>query len=127
MKIYTSYFSQIRNFPKDFVPVAICGSIPEWYKGLWTKMVAPKWGFFQEWKQNHDNNFYIEHFNKEVLDKITPQDFENKLKEITNNAKIVILLCYEKPEDFCHRHLVADWMNKAGYKVKEWNKNGIND
>ncbi len=24
----------------------------------------------------------------------------------------VILLCYEKPAAFCHRHLVADWINK---------------
>jgi len=23
----------------------------------------------------------------------------------------IILLCYEKPADFCHRHIVADWLN----------------
>jgi uncharacterized protein (DUF488 family) len=23
-----------------------------------------------------------------------------------------ILLCWESPEKFCHRHLVADWLSK---------------
>ena len=27
--------------------------------------------------------------------------------------------CYEKPSDFCHRHLVADWLNKNGVECKE--------
>ena len=29
------------------------------------------------------------------------------------------LVCYEKPSDFCHRHLVADWLNKNGYDCEE--------
>lgn len=33
-----------------------------------------------------------------------------------------VLLCWEKPGDFCHRHIVADWLRKAGYEVKEWDK-----
>lgn len=124
MQIYTSYFAQLRNFPKDFVPVAICGGIPEWYTGLWYKKVAPKWKFFQEWKINHDNNFYIEHFNNEVLNCITPKNFINDLKQLTNNADNIVLLCYEKPNDFCHRHLVADWVNNAniGVYIKEYEK-----
>ena len=24
----------------------------------------------------------------------------------------VVLMCYESPEKFCHRHLVAEWLNK---------------
>lgn len=41
---------------------------------------------------------------------------ENVLEDLANLAggdlDKVILLCYEKPTDFCHRHLVADWINK---------------
>lgn len=33
-----------------------------------------------------------------------------------------VLLCWEKPEAFCHRHIVADWLRKAGFEVKEWDK-----
>ena len=123
MNIYTSYFGKIKNFPKNFVTVAICGGIPDFYTGLWYRKVAPKWNFFCEWKKNHDNNFYIEHFNNEVLSKITPQDFINDIKKLTNNAENVILLCYEKPNEFCHRHLVANWINNAnmGINIEEWN------
>lgn len=32
----------------------------------------------------------------------------------------ICLVCYEKPCDFCHRHLVADWLNEHGFKCKEW-------
>ena len=32
----------------------------------------------------------------------------------------VTLLCYEKPDDFCHRHLVSKWFNEHGYKCEEW-------
>lgn len=38
----------------------------------------------------------------------------------------IYLVCYEKPGDFCHRHLVASWMNQMGIKVKEWkNENNL--
>lgn len=32
----------------------------------------------------------------------------------------VALICYEKPSDFCHRHLVSDWINLRGIKCEEW-------
>ena len=125
MNIYTSYFDKIKDFPKDFVTVAICGGIPDTYTGLWYRKVAPRWKFFCEWKENHDNNFYIEHFNNEVLSKRTPQDFINDIKELTNNAENIVLLCYEKPNEFCHRHLVANWVNNEniGINIKEWTTN----
>ena len=36
------------------------------------------------------------------------------------NGKDIALICYEKPSDFCHRHLVAEWLNKNGFKCEEW-------
>ena len=35
-------------------------------------------------------------------------------------GKEICLICYEKPSDFCHRHLVADWLNKNGFECKEY-------
>ena len=37
-----------------------------------------------------------------------------------NDNVHVVLLCYEKRGDFCHRHLVADWLNKNGFNCEEW-------
>ena len=30
-----------------------------------------------------------------------------------------ILLCYERPEDFCHRHIIANWFKAYGHECKE--------
>ena len=68
--LYTSYFAQLKNLPKDIVPISICGRAPDWYDGLQYKQLAPKYGFFMEWKRNRDNDFYIKHFNEEVLNQL---------------------------------------------------------
>ena len=120
MNIYTSYFAQLKNFPSNFVTVSICGWPPKWYNGLRYKKVAPSWSILEEYKNNPDIEKYTNRFNKEILSKISPQDFINDIKKITNNAENVILLCYEKPSDFCHRHLVAEWINNnTDIKIKE--------
>lgn len=123
--IYTSYFAKLSKLPEHITPIAICGKSPEWYNGLEYKKLAPKWSFFSEWKKTHDNDFYIKHFNKEVL---LPLDANNIVKELyalagKNQDEDIVLICYERPSDFCHRHLVADWLSNHGYPVEEYNFN----
>ena len=67
--IYTSYFAKLKELEShNIIPISICAKAPDWYKGLQYKKLAPKYGFFMEWKKNHDNDYYIEHFQSEVLD-----------------------------------------------------------
>lgn len=121
MKIYTSYFAVMKKIPENIVRISICGGVPKWYDGLQYKKVAPKYGFFQEWKKNGDNNYYIEHFNKEVLDCLNAEQVYKDLERLSDGQDCV-LLCYEKASDFCHRHLVADWLNKQlSIDVQEYN------
>lgn len=124
--MYTGYFAKIKTYEKaGLIPIAICGGIPNWYKGLWYKKLAPKWSFFNEWKNGTehkgDNDYYIQHFNNEVLDKLSVSLVVEDLQKIANtkDTNKIILLCYEKPGDFCHRHLVADWLTKNGLKTIE--------
>lgn len=131
--IYTTYFGKIKKLPENIIPIAICGKSPEWWvenNGLEYKKLAPKKKFFEEWKKNGDNNYYINHFKKEVLDKISIKevfnDLQAKIKDnlsepfYTNKDFHIALVCYEKPEDFCHRHLVAKWIRDNGYNCKEF-------
>lgn len=53
--------------PSNVVPISICGKAPDWYTGLQYKKLAPKYQFFMEWKRTHDNAYYVEHFEQEVL------------------------------------------------------------
>lgn len=119
--IYTTYFANLRNLPKPITPIAICGSVPKFYTGLCYKKLAPKYSFFSKWKEDHDNDYYIEQFNKLVLGELNQKDVVNELSSMVNTEDIA-LVCYEKPSDFCHRHLVADWLTKGGYECAEYIK-----
>lgn len=117
--IYTSYFGKLKSLPDHIIPISICGKAPNWYKGLQYKKLAPKYDFFMEWKKNHDNDYYIKCFNEQVLSELNPLQVLNELYNLSKD-KDIALICYEKPNDFCHRHLVAEWLNKNGIECKEW-------
>lgn len=123
--IYTSYFAKLKSLPENIIPISICGKAPDWYKGLQYKKLAPKYGFFMEWKKNHDNNYYIKCFSEQILDKLNVLTVMRDLIDLVNSTedhigKEIALICYEKPSDFCHRHLVAEWLNSNGIQCKEW-------
>lgn len=118
--IYTTYFANLRNLPDNIIPIAICGKSPNWYNGLEYKKLAPKYGFFMEWKQNHDNDYYVKCFKEQVLDKL---DILSVLRELIDlGGTDIALVCYEKPDDFCHRHLVSEWLRENDINVKEFIK-----
>ena len=133
--VYTSYFAKLKSLPDNVVPISICAKAPDWYKGLQYKKLAPKYDFFMKWKENHDNDYYIKCFNEQVLDKLNVEEVVKELDDILLNQTTTVdcsgdlkkvpriaLICYEKPSDFCHRHLVADWLNANGIECKEFIK-----
>lgn len=117
--IYTTYFAKLRKLPANITPIAICGGLPKFYTGLSYKKLAPKWDFFKAWKETHDNDYYIENFEKLVLNPLNAKEVVNELLAMSD-TKDIALVCYEKPSDFCHRHLVADWLKRNGFKCEEW-------
>lgn len=124
MMIYTTYFGNLKKLPKNIIPISICGKAPNWWTGLQYKKLAPKYQFFMEWKKNKDNSYYIEHYNEEVLNGLQASEVVADLKHLCDKSMYsdcdIALVCYEKPEDFCHRHLVANWLEENGYECKEW-------
>lgn len=126
--IYTSYFGKLscKSLPDNIIPISICAKVPGWYHGFQYKKLAPKYDFFMKWKKDHDNEHYIKCFNEQVLDKLNASQVIMELKNLVGenlwNNHDICLICYEKPKDFCHRHLVAEWLNNNGYKCKEWSE-----
>ena len=118
--IYTSYFANLKKIPDTITLIAICGKVTQFYTGLTYKKLAPKYSFFVVWKQTHDNDYYIQQFQNLVLDKLNADDVVAELKSLSK-TKDFVLVCYEKPTDFCHRHLVAKWLRENGYDCDEWN------
>ena len=120
--IYTSYFGNIKKI-KSINPeanlISIARKSPTWYSGREYKKLAPSWDILVEYKNNLPigrKKVYSERFFNEI---IAPLDLEinNIILELGNNP---ILLCYEKPDQFCHRFLVSEWLNKKGFECKEF-------
>ena len=118
--IYTGYFQNVKKYEQaGLTPISIAGYAPDYYKGIQFKTLAPKHSWWTEWHDKHlSNDWYKEKYQETVLDKLNPKVIANRLQAFGDN---VVLLCYEKPGDFCHRRLVADWLSSAGISVREYN------
>ena len=113
--IYTGYYARLKDYEKaGLTPVSIAGKAPEFYKGLQFKKFAPTWEIFSRWKSGEIDNFqYTDEFNSKVLDKLDKEEVKDFLNSFETD---IVLLCYEKSGDFCHRHIVADWIEANFYK-----------
>ena len=121
MKIYTSYFAMMRHFPENILPIAICAKPPMWYEGAVYKKLAPTYSILMDYKSNPDVDSYTERFCKDILNNLDASTVIKELEQIAD-GKDVALLCFEKPSDFCHRQLVAKWLNNNNYNVTEFTR-----
>ena len=119
LEIRTGYFANAKKYPEDYVQVSIALYSPKDYHGLEYKSLSPTKEILFDWKKTHDIKNYIESFYSIVLGNLNPVDVISDLVSLTSGHKKIILLCYEKSGNFCHRHIVAEWLNKAGYNVIE--------
>lgn len=119
--IYTSYFAYIRKLPQDIVPIAISASIPKSVRMTMYQKLAPSYDILMTWKRTPDREKYIKDYNEQILSRLDANKVVNELYRLSH-GKNVALICYEKPEDFCHRHLVAEWLTESGLcrEVKEY-------
>ncbi|EHP1586526.1 hypothetical protein KN894_003412 [Salmonella enterica] len=63
---------------------------------------------------------YNELFKNEILARLDPQRTWDELHAMTGSYEPV-LLCWERPGEFCHRHLVAGWFERElGVTVSEY-------
>jgi len=107
-KVKTSYFSSKLWRGKN--AVAISQGMPKWYKGREYKALAPSW----ELVMIKDTEEYTRRYRNEVLNRLDPKKV---YKDLGDDA---ILLCWEKPGEFCHRRLVAEWLEETlGIEVPE--------
>lgn len=128
---YTSYFANIKNLPKDAIVISICGKAPDGYKGRQYKKLAPKWDFFKVWKETQDNEYYVECFKKQVLGNLSLKEVFDDLFGVLSESYYtfeedipmdIVFVCYETPDKFCHRHIIAEWFEENGFLCKEWRK-----
>lgn len=72
------------------------------------RSLIPPWYLVKAYKNGLINKEqYTEVYKKKILDIIDWADLVNDLEQ-------TVLLCWCKPNEFCHRHLVRDFLNRNG-------------
>ena len=81
------------------------------FTGKAIPQLAPKRAFWEIWHNNigkiseeENIRYYIEEYYRQVLSKVN-------IEELLQDEKDPILLCYEKSNEFCHRHILAEYIN----------------
>lgn len=106
MKIYTGYFAKINQYRQaDLVTISIA-RFNRYYSGKSLKLLAPTAEMIKD-----PENIYIPKYNS-ILSKLSREGILKEIERLSD-GKDCILLCYEKPSDFCHRRLVAKWLGDS--------------
>ena len=116
MTIYTSYFANHRNFPKNFTPVSIALYPPKYWSGHSYNKLSPSKELLEHVKSTNDHDHYTTQFNS-YLSTINPHQVLSEIRQLFGED--IILLCYEKPSDFCHRHLIRNWLQSHDIPITE--------
>lgn len=113
MEIYTGNFANVKKYESANI---FCISIAlscKYFNGLSYNPLSPEWSYMNDSRES-----YIKKFNL-GLEKLNLSKILNDFK-MYGSGKDVVLLCHEKEGDFCHRRLVAEWMEKElGIEVAE--------
>lgn len=111
--MYTSYYSKHGN---NRNAVAISVKPPDWYTGVTYPILAPTWDLVRDVKSGRITE---EEYTTEYL-KLIKKRGATPYRTLADLGENAILLCYEKPTDFCHRHIVALWIEtETGIKAPE--------
>lgn len=115
MTVYTSYYALAKELnDTDYIFIRISNSKPKW----WTKPLLSLPEVFPEWrivdgvkKEIISEEQYTTEYQK-MLNGLDKNKILEKiyLTEEGQGYKNVVLLCYETPDKFCHRHILADWI-----------------
>ena len=111
MEVRTSYFANHKKY-KDYIRLSIAKFPPPNSYDFNIYFLAPSTYLLQSYK---DGTISEEEYVKEYTQQLNDfsKDIENFVNVLKNDFvdKKVVLLCYEK-DKFCHRHILAEYLNK---------------
>jgi len=99
----TSYFAISHSLPNA---VSIAAKSPDFYNGREFLPLAPTWDIYSEYKRTKDTELFTSRYVEEILLPLDPQ-------EIYDDFRYSVILCWESPSKFCHRRIVAKWLEDS--------------
>jgi len=106
MKIFTGNFANKKKYLKTgLAPISIARFNNYCNVALYPKLAPPPHIIFLDEKR------YRQVY-EDILNGLDPHKCYAELETISEGNDIV-LLCYEKEGQFCHRHIVAEWFRRT--------------
>ena len=107
----TSYFAKYKK--PDGVSIALYG--PKWFEFSSEPALMPTWKLISGIKNGSlSPDEYEKIYRAEILSKLDPFVIYEKHQNS-------VLLCWEKIGEFCHRRIVASWIEReTGHVVEEY-------
>ena len=120
--IYTGYYSKIKEYADSGLTLlSISRTKPEFVKScIDIPQLFPSDKILWDHKKGKIDDM---EYTSKYLDQLNELGIDRIIKMIQIFGDNVVLLCWESPEKFCHRHILADYINKnSGVVVEEFGK-----
>ena len=116
----TGFFKQIdEEKTNGFISISLYSSNNEFVKHEY-KSLAPNWKLFENLKSKKitEDKFIVSY--EEQLDSLNPSIVFADLKSLVSGFEPILMTNGTKKK-FCHRHLVANWLqNKLNIEIEEY-------
>lgn len=153
MKIYISYFYQIRFFPSNLIPISTAVFDPFWYtkdhevyydkrnviNGLRIEELNPskidkKFVCSKDCNKDYQHCMFLKEYRK-YLDTLNFEKLYKKLEKLSNFAKSkrkdnkdvdICLLVYESPTNNCSERVpLIEYFKSNGIEIEEWHHSQV--
>ena len=116
--IYTGYYSKIKEYvDSGLTLLSISRTKPEFAKSC---IDIPQLSQSNKILWDHKKGKIDDmEYTSKYLDQLNELGIDRIIKMIQIFGDNVVLLCWESPEKFCHRHILADYINKNSDVVVE--------
>lgn len=137
MDLFTSYYANLKKIPMDYAAIGISIVCPDWLKGdkspsnfyFWDdNLFAPSIDLLSDIKSNRINqSVYTIRYYKELNERFHFKSdngrslisYIDDLKRRFFDYSAIVFLCYEKPTEFCHRHLIRELLLYYSVSISE--------
>ena len=117
--LYTTYLSNMKNIPKNCLPVIIMRMVPASiirYDYLHISDFSPETETLLQYKKDKDWDIFKEKFLLEIENNKNAQKYIEQLIEALSYIDIC-LICCEKDYEHCHRTLLLEYL-KNKYNIE---------
>lgn len=120
IQIYTTNYTKASRLSnKHYLKVSISYIRPREFDGMHIQSFAPSKQLFEDYKNGLSPEQYEIRF-REQIDNLADIYAFFKIMAKQAKGRDILLLCYEKKNAFCHRHILSDIIfERYGYRIKE--------